>query len=351
MKVLDCIIIGGGQSGLACAYYLRRTSFSYLILDGSENPGGAWNDTWDSLTLFSPAKYSSLPGKPFSINANDYPSKQDVLEYLRNYENHYSFPVIRPIQVIGVNKSVDGIFKITTDKEVYFSKSIIAATGTFRSPFIPKIDGLEKFSGEQLHSSAYRNADEFIGKNVLVVGEGNSGAQIMAELANVTLTFWAVRNPPYFLPPEVDGKVLFDQASAIYYAQKTGGNTDDKKIHLGNIVLLPAVKAAKNRGDFDQYKVLKSVTTNGVYWEDDSFESIDAIIWCTGFNYHTDYLNHLVDMDARGRVELTESNEAEQCPGLFFVGFGNWTGFASATLIGVGRTARKVVKELENRLT
>jgi len=350
MKVFDCIIIGGGQSGLACAYYLRRSNLDYLILDKNNSTGGAWNYAWDSLTLFSPSKYSSLPGKSFGINPEHYPDKADVLEYLESYEQHYDFPVLRPVEVQAVNKSNNDLFEIITNKGIYNAKTLIAATGTFHSPFIPHVEGLENFKGEQLHSSDYKNPKDFIGKKVLVVGEGNSGAQILAELAKETLTYWAVRKPPHFLPSDVDGKVLFDQASAMYYAKKTGSDLTKSKINLGNIVLLPAVKKAMERGDFDNFKVLNAFVSDDVYWEDGSFESIDVIIWCTGFNSHTSYLNQVVEIDDKGRTELMENNEAKQCPNLFFVGFGGWTGFASATLIGVGRTARMVAKEIQHRL-
>lgn len=184
-KVLDVIVIGGGQNGLACGYYLRKAKLEYLILDKQEQCGGAWLQAWDSLTLFSPAQHSSLPGWLMPKSENVFPLREEVINYLCQYQQHYQLPVERNVTVEKVIRE-DDLFKIKTNKVDYFSKALIAATGTWSSPFIPKINGIETFKGVQIHSAAYKNADKFKGLKVLVVGEGNSGAQIAAELSKVS---------------------------------------------------------------------------------------------------------------------------------------------------------------------
>jgi len=345
----DVIVIGGGQSALACAYYLRRAQLDFLIVDKQDEPGGAWLDGWDSLTLFSPAEHSSLPGWMMPKSVNNFPTRKEVVSYLENYEKRYEFPVQRGVTVTQVNQTPKG-FKIDTTHGVYMAKTVISATGTLGKPFVPTYPGLEQFNGIQLHSAAYRKPDIFHGQRVLVVGEGNSGAQLLAELSLVATCYWSTRNHPEFLPDDVDGRVLFDRASAIYYAKKQGKELDLNTLHLGNIVMTPPVKAARERGALVSSGRLESFNQDGVFWDSGDFTPIDIVIWCTGFGYATDHLANIVTRDERGKCP-TNGTASTEAKGLFLVGYGGWTGFASATLIGVGRSAKSTVDAIKELIT
>ena len=343
-KIYDLIIIGGGQSALACAYFLRRSGLEYLILDDQDECGGAWRQAWESLTLFSPAEHSSLPGWLMPPSKDPFPERDHVINYLCQYENRYGFPIERPVKVSEVSRAED-LFILHTEQETYRSRTVISATGTWQKPFVPDIPGRELFEGTQLHSSAYQNADFLESKKVLIVGEGNSGAQILAEVSKVAETAWATAKVPQFLPDEVDGRVLFDVASAKYYAEKKGEVFDNSKYNLGSIVMVPSVKDARRRGALNHKGSMIEIYEKGVIWEDGSAEEFDTIIWCTGFGFATDHLKNMIKPDQRGRI-LTEGTKCPQVPGLWLVGYGQWTGFASATLIGVGRSAKETVKEI-----
>lgn len=347
-NIKDCVIIGGGQSGLACGYFLRREKIDFTILDAESKAGGAWLHGWDSLTLFSPPEFSSLPGFQMPASKGEFPSKDEVINYLSLYEKRYNFNIERDVEVQNVKKEND-IFTLKTNKGDFYSKTLICSTGTYKKPFLPNLKGLDNFAGDQFHSSQYKNPSDFVGRHVLIVGEGNSGAQIVAELSNETVTYWAVKSKPEFLPDDVDGRVLFDSASAVYYAKQRGEKLDQAKINLGNIVMVPSVKKAKEKGGFDNYNFIDHFTRNGVVWKNGDEVNIDAIIWCTGFGYHLDYLESLISFDDRGRPKVND-NESQEKENLFYVGFGGWTGFASATLIGVGRTAKKVAKKISDLL-
>lgn len=349
MQHYDCIIIGGGQSALACAYYLRRTNLKYVLLDANNEPGGAWLKGWDSLTLFSPAEHSSLPGWQMPKSEEEFPTRNEVIEYLTQYEKRYKIPVNRGVVVKSIVKADETDFIVKTNQKDFTAKRIIAATGTYKAPFIPNVMGLTDFKGVSIHSAAYRNATPFKNQSVLIVGEGNSGAQILAEVSEVATTFWATRKEPEFLPDDVDGRVLFDSASAIYYAKQKGEKLDTATINLGNIVMVPPVKKAQERGVLVRTGALKSFAENQIVWENGQTTKIDAVIWCTGFHYNTEYLKQLVSLDEKGKTH-TDGTRSTDEPKLWLVGFGGWTGFASATLIGVGRSARKTVKEVEDSL-
>jgi cation diffusion facilitator CzcD-associated flavoprotein CzcO len=346
-EIYDCIIIGGGQSALACAYFFRRTKRKILLIDKNSECGGSWNFAWDSLQLFSPVEFNVLPGWPMPIIESGYPKKSDIISYLCEYEKRYDFPIKRGVSVESTFHN-GKFFELDTSQGIYKAKSVISATGTYGSPFIPNISGLSDFQGIQLHSADYRNPEDFEGKNVLVVGEGNSGAQLVADLYKKSACFWAVKGAPQFLPPEVDGRVLFDSATKIYQNR----NSDVKEtvpINLGNIVRLPKVKEAEEDGAFKEYFQIEKFEKNGVLKSTGAFQEIDVVIWCTGFNYNTKHLKPLIDPDERGKVML-EENQSLDIDGLWLVGYGGWTGFASATIIGIGRTAKSVVKQCDEFL-
>jgi putative flavoprotein involved in K+ transport len=348
MNQYDIIIVGGGQSGLACGYFLHRTNLKYLILDDQPGCGGAWTHVWDSLTLFSPAEYSSLPGRMMPKSKNTYPVKQEVTDYLCSYEASYNLNIKRPVRVISV-KRLDSGFELETDNGIYNSKTMISATGCWQRPFIPKIEGMEQFKGEQVHSAHYRNPEAFIGQKVLIVGGGNSGAQVLAELSKVTLAHWATLKDPTYLPDDVDGRVLFNVATARYNALKAGKEFNAADYSLGNIVMVPSVKEARQRGALKSNGNFNKFIERGVVWEDGKEEHFDVVIWCTGFMYATQYLKDIVMLDKNGKA-ATQDTRSRDKPGLWFVGYGNWTGFASATLIGVGRSARETIKQIQEYL-
>ena len=208
----DVIIIGGGQAALSVAYFLRRKTRSFLILDAEDGPGGAWRHTWSSLRLFSPSSWSSLPGWQMPATDQGFPSRDAVIDYLTRYEDRYSVPVRRPIQVNVVEPAKNGLL-IRSGTETWLAQAVVSATGNWRHPHIPPYPGQEVFGGLQLHSADYVDATSFAGKRVLIVGGGNSGAQILAEVSLVTETVWVTERPPHFLPDDVDGRVLFERAT------------------------------------------------------------------------------------------------------------------------------------------
>ncbi|HEY5750835.1 MAG TPA: ArsO family NAD(P)H-dependent flavin-containing monooxygenase [Chryseolinea sp.] len=341
-NAFDVVVIGGGQGGLAMGYYLRRTGLSHIILDNQKQPGGAWPHTWSSLRLFSPAQWSALPGMLLTDGGNDYPTRNAVVEYLKSYESKYNLPVKRPVSVTDVSKG-DDVFRIQTPDGVYFAKALVNATGSFSNPFVPKIEGQHLFKGQVLHSSQYRSPEDLAGKRVAVIGEGNSGAQILAEVSCVATTLWITQKEPRFLPDHVDGRYLFDAATQRYEAQKAGIAYEAPS--LGDIVMVDSVKDAKIRNVLTSRRSFDRFTENSIVWSDGHEEKIDAVIFCTGFNPALTHLSSFHIGSDKGKPE-TEGTRSQTVDGLWFVGYGNWTGFASATLIGVGRSAKATVDEI-----
>lgn len=342
---LDVVIIGGGQSALAVAYFLRRTKCSFVLLDAEEESGGAWRHGWNSLRLFSPATWSSIPGWMMPPVQDGYPSRNHVIDYLNQYEQRYQFPVVRPIHVTSVERIESGL-RVWSGDQHWDTKAVVSATGTWSNPFIPSYPDSELFAGQQLHSAHYVEAQPFAGKRVLVVGGGNSGAQIFAEVSKVADTTWVTPVEPLFLPDDVDGKVLFERATERWKAQLEGRTIDQPVGGLGDIVMVPPVVEARERGVLKSVRPFERFTRNGVIWADGSEFAVDAVIWCTGFRPALEHLSTLGVLNTEGRVDVSGTHSTQE-PRLWLVGYGEWTGAASATLIGVTRTARSTVSEID----
>lgn len=339
----DVIVIGGGQAGLATAYYLRRAGLSFVILDAGEGPGGAWAHAWDSLHLFSPAAFSSLPGWPMPAGDTDaFPTRDEVIAYLTRYEARYGFAIERPCVVEAVEPVAEGLQVRLASGRRLTARAVVSATGTWSAPFIPAYPGQDLFRGTQLHSAFYRSPEPFRDQRVLAIGGGNSGAQIFAELALVAAATWVTVQEPTFLPDEVDGRVLFERASA-----RVRG--EDGPAGFGDIVMVPPVKAARDRGILHAVRPFERFTVDGVIWPDETVSPVDAVIWCTGFRPATAHLAPLGCVGPEGRVDVVDQRAVAQ-PRLWLAGYGNWTGAASATLIGAGRTARELVPRIVDAL-
>ncbi|MCG7354942.1 NAD(P)-binding domain-containing protein, partial [Roseomonas mucosa] len=184
----------------------------------------------------------------------------------------------------------------------------------------------------------------------LVVGGGNSGAQILAEVARVAETAWVTPEPPRFLPDEVDGRVLFERATERVRAQMEGREPDLPKGGLGDIVMVPSVREARDLDVLYTVRPFSRFATDGVVWPDGTRTAVDAVIWCTGFRTDLSHLAHLGVLEADGHVAVENGRSMRQ-PRLWVLGYGDWTGAASATLAGITRSARDTVHAIQQFLT
>ncbi|MDO5032621.1 NAD(P)-binding domain-containing protein [Corynebacterium sp.] len=338
-RIFDCIVVGAGQSGLATGYYLRRKKVDFLLLDAEAAPGGAWQHAWDSLTLFSDAASSNLPGWPMP-HYPGFPPASHVVGFLSRYEERYKLPIRRPVTVRSVEH--DGhCFLVRSSAGTFRARTVIAATGTWSSPFVPFYPGT--FRGRQWHTVDYPGPQAFAGQSVAVVGAANSGAQIAADLLlNGVETTWYTTHPPRWMPDDVDGRVLFQRTRTQVVAQMRGGSQDatdtaqaedsaaedgpqeDSDTNpLGDIVMVPPVLAARDQGLLRHTPMFHRLDE----------VAADHLIWATGFRPSLRPFRPVL----RGRTPRVE--------GLFLVGYGNWAGLGSATLAGVGPFAKQAAAQ------
>lgn len=345
MHQIDVIVIGGGQAALSLGYFLRRTKRSFLLLDSEDGPGGAWRHAWESLRLFSPANWSSLAGWLMPATAQGFPTRDEVIDYLSHYEERYALPVRRPVLVDSVERSNDRLM-VRSGSNAWHALAVVSATGNWRHPHFPSYPGRETFTGRQLHSADYANATPFAGQRVLIVGGGNSGAQILAEVSKVAETLWVTEKPPIFLPDDVDGRVLFERATERWRAQQEGRPVEQLPGGFGDIVMVPPIFEARRRGVLHSREPFARFTPTAVRWTDGSEAQVDSVIWCTGFRPALAHLAPLGVVDDTGHVNIDGTRSTAE-PRLWLVGYGDWTGMASATLIGVMRTARSTAQEVD----
>lgn len=198
------VIIGAGQSGLAAAARGVRAT----VLEAGPEPVGSWPHYYDSLQLFSPARYSQLPGLPFGGDPDRYPTRDELTAYLRAYANRLDADIRTGQRVRSVTRSDRGLLVVTDAGLELTADRVVAATGSFGSPYRPALAGLADFSGPILHAAEYRSPEAFAGRRVLVVGGGNSAVQIAAELATVARVSLATRSPLKVVPQRPLGRDL-----------------------------------------------------------------------------------------------------------------------------------------------
>jgi cation diffusion facilitator CzcD-associated flavoprotein CzcO len=275
-----------------------------------------------------------------------YPSRDEALAYLADYEARYEIPVLRPVHVDRVARNGDGLVVHTATTD-WSARAVVSATGTSSAPNVPSFAGSDTFRGRVIHSSAYAAPTGFEGQRIVVVGGGNSGAQIVADLFEHATVTWATRSPPTFLPDDIDGRYLFGEESARYRAMTAGAPLPERT--LGAIVMVAPVRRARDLGALHPVAMFARFTERGVVWPDGRESDADAVILATGFKPALRPLDALGVKEPNGRV-VTRGTRSVREPRLWLVGYGDWTGYASATIIGVGRTARATIEEIVRAL-
>src|SRR5699024_9927682 len=349
----DIAVIGAGQAGLSSAYHLDRQGLEpgrgFVVLDQSEDPGGAWQYRWPSLTLTTVNGIHDLPGMSFDKAVNtdeeDVQANIAVPKYFKTYEQEFDLPVYRPLKVRAVCDRGDRL-KVETNGPHFSVRGIINATGTWESPHLPDYPGKDRFKGRQLHTKDYETADEFKEQHVVIVGGGISAIQLLDEISQVTTTTWVTRRPPDFREGSFtreDGRA----AVAIVEERVRNGQPPGSVVSLTGLPVTDRIKAMKKRGVLKRRPMFSEITEEGVRWKDGHTLKADVILWCTGFRSSLDHLAPLMLRGDDGGITMTGrlATQVEKDPRIHLVGYG-----PSASTIGANRAGGAAARELTKYL-
>ena len=346
-REVEVVVIGAGQAGLSAGYFLGRRGFrpehDFVVLDGNPAPGGAWQHRWSSLRLGGVHALHQLPGMPMDRAAPDAPANEVVPRYFERYERRWQLPVHRPVRVHAVLDGPSGRLIVQTSEGDWDTRALVNATGTWTKPFWPNYPGMGQFRGRQLHTVEYRDAQEFRGLHVVVVGGGHSAVQLLAEISEVTTTTWVTRRPPVWREGPLDEQAGRDAVARVEEAVERG-RRPASVVSVTGLVLTPAVAAARERGALERRPMFDHITPEGVVWPDGSFVHADVILWCTGFRAALDHLAPLELRDPAGGIRMDGTHVASD-PRIHLLGYG-----PSASTIGANRAARTAVREIRRLL-
>lgn len=352
--MVDTLVIGGGQAGLATSYQLKMAGIDHLVLDENDEVGASWRKRWDSLRLFTPAKYSSLPGLPHPAPAHSLIGKDDVADYLQEYASRFDLPVANGVKVNRLDSDGARYFAYTSDGPLT-SHNVVVATGGFGRPRIPAFAGSISGNVFQMHSSEYRRPSQLEDGPVLVVGAGQSGAEIALELVEnheVWISGRDTGEEPFRPGSRADRLVTpimaFMVTKVINVANPIGRRVRDRFLNPPK-----GIPRAGGTGERIRESSIEWVgRTSGVVGgrpqlEDGRVLDVANVIWCTGYTPGYDWID-LPVFDEHG-YPIHEKGVVQARPGLYFIGLLFQRTLSSALLLGVGRDAQYLVEHIAGR--
>ena len=326
---LEVAVVGGGQAGLAMGYYLRQEGRRFVIFERGDSIAPAWRERWDSLTLFTPRRYSALPGLPFPGDPDGYPTRDEVITYLERYAKTFELPIELGSEVHRLSREGDR-FVLDVDGRTVTADQVVVATGPFQTPFVPK--RAEKLDPElwQVHSTGYRQPGNVPEGTVLVVGGGNTGFQIAKELSATHKVVLSVGSKQKPLPQRIAGRDLFWWLTKTRILSTTVESRLGSRLQYRDTLIGSRPRELKRRYGVELKPRAIDASGRTVHFEDGSELEVDAVIWATGYRPDFAWID-LPIFDENGR--LRHRRGLTDVPGLSFLGL-TWQWTRGSALIG-----------------
>jgi putative flavoprotein involved in K+ transport len=349
---VQTIVIGGGQAGLSVGYHLARRGLPFVILDAHERIGDAWRQRWDSLRLFSPARFNGLAGMPFTAPAHSFPTKDEMADYLEAYAARFELPVRTGVRVDRLSKRGER-FEVAAGERRFEAENVVVAMASYQRPRVPAFAGELGPAVVQLHSSAYRNPTQLRDGGALVVGAGNSGAEIALDLAPGRPTWLSGRDTghlPFRIEGAVGRMVIRPLFRIVFHRLLTVDTPLGRKVRPKLIShAMPLIRTKpKDLVAAGIERVPRMVGVRGglPLLEDGRVLDVANVIWCTG--YHPGF--SWIDLPVLGEHEpLHERGVVAGAPGLYFVGLHFLYAASSSQIHGVERDAGRIVEAIAAR--
>ncbi|MBO0773650.1 MAG: FAD-dependent oxidoreductase [Actinobacteria bacterium] len=326
---LDVIVIGGGQAGLAMAWHLARRQLRFVVLEAAPEIGHSWRSRWDSLTLFTPAQHNGLPGMPFPGAPDTYPGKEPVAGYLGAYAAAFGLPVRLNSRVTDLSRTAAG-FEVRTQDGVFRARQVVVATGPFQVPFVPPAARLLDGSVTQLHSAGYRNPQALPPGPALVVGGGNSGFQIAAELAATRHVDLAIATRAPMLPQRLAGRDLFWWLTRLGLMRVTAGSRLGRRLAGRPDFVIGSSRHRLLQAGVRLRPRVAGADGSTVRFSDGTTLEAGIVIWATG--YRSEYSWVRVPGVIHGG-KVVHRRGVTDVPGLYFLGL-TWQHTRGSALLG-----------------
>ncbi len=347
------IVIGAGQAGLAAGYFLAKRGKSFLILDANQRVGDAWRNRWDSLRLFSPARYVQMPGFAYPGPGDAFPTKDQIADHLETYAKHFRLPVLGGTKVDRLSKD-DGRFLIEAGGQLFEADNVVVAMANYQVPNTPAFAPALSAGIVQVHSHKYKNPSQLRDGGVLVVGVGNSGADIAIDVAKRHPT-WIAGKESGHIPWPIDTFVArhflirlirFLGHHVLTTSTPMGRKARPKMLTQASPLVRVKPQDLVDAGIKRVGKVVGVRNGQPLLAEGGTLD-VQNVIWCTGYQPGFTW----IDLPAFGEDgrPAHERGVVAKVPGLYFVGLHFLHSMTSATVTGVGRDAEHVVKAIYSR--
>ena len=349
------VIVGAGQAGLATAYFLGRAGHRCRVLHQHHRVGDNWRSRYDSLRLNTPARFDSLPGTPFPAPRNSFPTGAEMGDYLERYVDLHAIEVTHDTVVSRIDRLGDGSFRLTCRDRVLHADNVVVATGGEHHPRVPDLAHRLDPGIRQLHSSSYRNPSQLLPGPVLVVGAGQSGADLALEAVGRGHRTWLSGRSPGEIPVDLDSfkarlaaPVLWFLANHVLTLRTPVGRRMQAEVRSG---AAPLIRVKARHLEAAGVTWLEARTTGVVdgrpQLDDGTVLDVANVIWCTGFRQEFGFIHPpVVREDGWPRDRAGVVTEA---PGLYFMGLLFQRGFYSMLVGGAGRDARRIAREILSR--
>jgi putative flavoprotein involved in K+ transport len=325
----EVVVIGAGQAGLALGHHLARQGRRFVILDRGEAVGSAWRNRWDSLTLFTSRRYNALPGLPFPGEPDGYPSRDEVVAYLERYAATFELPV-EPRSAVRSLTHDDGGFTVELDDRRIEADQVAVATGPFQVPRVPAFVARLAPDVVQMHSVGYRNPDGVPEGTVLVVGGGNTGFQIAAELSRSREVHLAIGSRQTRLPQRILGRDLFWYLDKTGLIRKTTASRIGRRLQQKEDTLIGSSARGLRRLGVALHGRAVDAAGSTVTFADGGKLDVRSVIWATGFRSDYSWID-LPITGGEGRVK--HHRGVTDVAGLYFLGL-QWQWTRGSALLG-----------------
>jgi putative flavoprotein involved in K+ transport len=329
-RLLEVVVVGGSQAGLAMAWHLARQGRRFVVLEAGPELGQVWRSRWDSLKLFTPAQYDALPGMAFPAPADTYPTKGPVADYLQAYAKAFDLPVRLHAKATELRRREDGSFEVDTADQVYRARQVVVATGPFQVPFLPPPAGKLDVSVTQVHSADYRNPQALPEGPALVVGGGNSGFQIAEELAATRTVDLSIATRYPMLPQRLAGRDLFWWLTRLGLLRVTVGSRPGRRMSRRDFVIGTNRRRLERAGVRFRPRLVDAEGRTVRFADHRLLEDVGVVVWATG--YRPDYgWIQIPGVVREGQV--VHRRGVTEVAGLYFLGL-SWQHTRGSALLG-----------------